>query len=198
MTLSRYLILLMFPVLASCDEYQPPDPGLLKGPYFSEQPHGENFSSAWAAIQHGGDDSYHMTTSDGVLRIERIGEEPWGQLVQRLSAEDLRGKTLEFSAELSGDLKKIKNPKERLANKTGLGVIVKGFPGSHRLRTLGKSILLTLTSESDLSAGEHDWKRHSIVFTVPEGATDIQVAIRMTNGGVLKARGPRLLVVEDG
>ncbi len=195
---SRSLILFLLPILASCGEYQPPDPGLLQSPYFSEQRHEEDFSPAWAAIQHGGDDSFHMTTSDGVLRIEKIGEEPWGQLVQNLSAEDLRGKKLEFSAELSGDLKEIENPADRLGNKTGLGVIVKGYPGSHRLRTLGKSILLTLTSESDLSEGKHDWKRHSIVFTVPESATDIQVAIRMTHAGVLKARGPRLVIAEDG
>lgn len=196
-------VLLTFALLAACSAYEPPDPGLIANPDFADESDAQSLGQPWLAAQHAGDRSYETRVSDGVLHIERIGSEPWGKTIQAVPADELKGRRAEFSVELAGTLEPVEDPsgiRDTLKGHrdTGLGVVVKGYRDDPRLRRLlGKSTLVTAESESGMEPGEHDWQRHRLVFDVPENATEIVVEIRMTLNGVLKARGPRLVAVED-
>lgn len=195
------LSLLMIAALPGCGnaDYQPPDPGLIQNPDFVDEQKADALGQPWLATQHSGDRSYVSTVSDGVLIIERIGPEPWGQVIQTVPAEPLRGKRAEFSVELAGDLKLANDPSGRWSNDTGLGVVVKGYR-NRSLSMLGKAELVRAKMNPGMQPGAHDWRRYKLVFDVPENATDVQVEIRLTLSGVLRARGPRLVPVggDDG
>lgn len=177
-------------------EYRAPDPGLLGNPVFASPEGGERIAPPWVATQHAGESSYRMTSRNGVLRIERIGNEPWGQLSQTVSAEGLKGRKVEFSVELSGELEPVEDPTGFWSGKTGLSVVINGYPDSGITRHRGKRILESIEMEPGLEPGTVEWRRHSLVFDVPEKATGLQVAIRLTLDGVLRARGPRLAAVD--
>lgn len=173
---------------------QPAEPGFIQNPLFADPSGGNGVGKPWATIQHAGEPSYLFTVRDGVLRIERVGSQPYGKVIQVLPAEKLRGKTLAFSAELSGNLEPLDNPSVPWADATGLEVIVKGYSGKKALRMLGKRVLLNATSEPGLTPGELDWTRQRVVFQVPEQATDVVVGIRLVLNGVLEARSPSLVI----
>lgn len=176
---------------------QATDPGLIVNPRFADTSGGDGVGEPWASIQHAGAPSYRFSAVDGVLRIERVGDQPNGRVVQVIPADGLRGKTLEFSAELSGNLEPIDTPSAPWADDTGLAVIVKGASKNPALRMLGKRVLLKAGSAPRLAPGKLDWTRYRVVFQVPEQATDIEVAIRLMLNGVLEARDPSLVVVEN-
>lgn len=189
-------------LLTACSAYAPPDSGLIANPTFAPDSGTDRVGEPWSSTQHGGDRSYRTTVSAGVLRIERIGPEPWGQTVQIVPAEDLRGRRAEFSVELAGDLEPVEGsvdlgPRRKGYSRTGIGVVVKGFRDDPKLRRLGTIMLEKIEHEPRLSPGEHDWERHRLTFDVPETATNIEVQIRLTRHGVLKARGPRLVAVGE-
>lgn len=178
------------PGLAGAETWVAPDPGLLRDANFDAALRGER--PGWGRSQHAGEPSSEVRFEPGMLRIERTGPEPWGQVRQRLDATGWVGSTLEFSAELSSTLQSSGNSP---VNGTGLGVRVMGYrPGMPRVA--GKSILLTADGEPELGPQHHPWTRQSVHFRVPEGATDIDVSIRLTLHGHLAARGPSLVVVE--
>lgn len=172
------------------------DPGLIVNPAFADAAGGNAIGSPWAAVQHGGESSYLFGARNGVLRIERVGTQPYGQVVQVLPAEKLRGKTVEFSADLSGELESINNPSVPWADHTGLSIIVKGYSTNPRMRMLGKRVLLESRSEPGLAPGSHDWTHCRVVVKVPEQATEIEVGIRLVLNGVLKARSPALVMLQ--
>lgn len=177
-------------------EYKAPDPGLLGNPAFAAAAGGEGVAPPWVALQHAGEPSYSISAENGVLRIERTGDEPWGQLSQSVSASQIKGGKAVFSVELAGELEPIEDPSGIWSGKTGLNVVVNGYPGSSVTRHRGKRILVNKSLEPGLEPGSHEWQRYRLVFDVPENATDLQVSIQLTLGGVLKARGPRLAAVD--
>jgi len=147
----------------------------------------------WGIHQHAGDTSYRLEVSEGTARIERTGLEPWGVLSQTLPADALVGKTLEWSAELSGELDDRYGPPFEA---TGLVVSVTGF-GPNDLPMMGTRHLLTLASEPGLPTGALTAERHRLRFQVPEGRElELRVGVQLTRGGVLQIRAPSLTVVE--
>ena len=167
-----------------------PDPGLLRDVTFDAKESGER--QAWGRSQHAGENSYRFHFESGVLRIERIGPEPWGQVKHRLDAEPLVGRTLEFSAELSGNFSE---SEQRQISKTGLSVRVLGYKAGIP-RIAGKSILVIAHGVPAIRPNCFGWTPQSVRFDVPEGATDIEVSIRLGIHGTLSVRGPRLVVIE--
>lgn len=85
------------PVLAGAETWVAPDPGLLRDANFDAAERGER--PAWGQSQHAGEPSYKIGFEPGMLRIERVGPEPWGQVRQRVDARSLAGSTMAFSAE---------------------------------------------------------------------------------------------------
>jgi hypothetical protein len=167
------------------------DPGLLRDSRF--EPESDSRPFAWVYTQHAGEESYKFEVEEGVLSITRIATQPWGQATQTVSAEGLEGVWVEFSAELSGSLVEPVRPE---LEPSGVGIRVLGFPpGTPRI--IGKSILATEVGEPPIAVGELSWTRQALRLLVPEGATEIEVAIRLGLGGVLHARRPSLLVLRD-
>lgn len=196
-------IMLAGSLLSACSPaadttYKAPDPGLVGNPRFEVREDGKRIATPWLASQHTGVLSFEYTSADEVLTIKRIDEQVWGHLSQRVDGAQLQGKTLEFSAELSGTLDKSYG--EPLGP-TGLGVIVHGRPADFPRSMPGRSILTTQYSEPALTEGTHEWQRHSIRFEVPPveqaNSIELELFIGLTLGGTLKARGPSLRVVTD-
>jgi len=167
-----------------------PDPGLLRDANFDAMQRGER--PVWGRSQHAGERSYRFVFNPGELQIDRIGPEPWGQVKQRVNAKPLAGQTLEFSAELSGTLSE---SGRRPIIPTGLSIRVLGYTAGMSPAIVGKSTLLIAGGEPELGPGQHDWTRQSVRFEIPEGATDIDVSIRLGMHGALSVRGPSLVVV---
>lgn len=168
-------------------------PGLIRDPLFALA--GESMPlQHWRLYQHAGDASYAMEIQQGEVRIKRIGVEPWGSIEQTLSADAWVGKTLEWSAELSGELGESRG---EAFDASGLSVTVMGF-GPSDLPMMGARHLLTLTSEPPLSTGPVAPQRYRIRFVVPEGRElELKVAVQLTRDGELRMRAPSLQVIEE-
>ena len=163
------------------------DGGLLLNPTFARGADGEIVS--WAFVQHTGQPSYRFDTDGRTLLIERVGRERWGQAIQTLPADGLAGRTLEFSAEIAGQLDDHSGPP---SSPTGVGVRISGMrPGMPA--ALGVAILSSLPGQPEIGVGRHDWTEQRVVFEVPESATEIQLSLRLTLDGTLRVRNPRLV-----
>lgn len=165
------------------DQWTPPDPGLLKDPTFDARERGER--RVWFESQHAGEKSFEFKAEDGILSITRIGIQPWGIARQTIKIADLAGKTLEFSADVSGEF--IESQREKM---DGTGLSIKVTQGNSR------RIMLMEDAEPALSVGTHDWQRQSVRFKVPEKAGKLQLGIFMGLDGTLRVRGPSLHIVE--
>lgn len=177
--------------------YQAPAPGLIANPQFSTRENGA-IAPPWAAFQHAGVNSYRYSSAQGVLTIQRIDEQVWGHLSQRIDATALQGKTLEFSADLAGTLD---TQYGEPLGPTGLQVTVHGKRADQPRSMLGRSILSSHGSEAGMTVGTHEWRRHSVRFEIPSieeaNSIEVEVAIGLTLGGALQVRGPSLHVVSS-
>lgn len=161
--------------------------GLVQNPGFDRGPDGA--IESWRFIQHAGRRSYSFESDNSILVIERIGPERWGQAIQTLSAAGRHGMTLEFSAEVSGDLDDASGAP---SSPTGLGVRISGLrPGMPAV--LGPSVLSAMSATPEIGPGKLEWTRQRVVFQVPEHATEIQLSVRLTLDGMLRIRNPRLV-----
>lgn len=164
-----------------------PAGGLLLNPAFERNADGA--IASWAFNQHAGERSYLFEIDDETLTIERVGSQPWGQAVQTLPAAGLFGRTLEFSAEVSG---RLGDESGAPITPTGLAVRISGLrPGIPA--ALGAAIFSTLPGEPAIGVGDHDWTVQRVVFEVPESATEIQLSLRLALDGTLRVRRPRLI-----
>lgn len=147
-------------------------------------------TSAWSFIQHAGERSYDWHAEDGVLTGRRVGPETDGHIAQTISAEELAGQKLRFSVELSGELEELVDAHTELS---GLQVHVHGVaPGMPR--AMGPGTLLALEGSPPLNAGKFGWMTQEVVFEVPQGATSMELSIRLGMNGFLRIRNPLLAV----
>ncbi|WP_151702561.1 hypothetical protein [Nitrincola alkalilacustris] len=147
----------------------------------------------WSTSQHSDHPSYVFSVDDGVLSIRRFDFEPWGQVAQRLDATPFAGKRLEFVVELSGEFDlSYGEPIEP----TGISVVLRGLDEDIRYRMLGSQILKTPYASIGEFEGGMEWQPLSLVFDVPPLATELEVFVRMSLGGELRARNPRLTLVD--
>lgn len=169
------------------------EPGLIADPQFEVV--GDNLPLRhWRLFQHAGDASFSMDVGAGEVRLRRFGVEPWGTIEQTHSVDSLVGKTLEWSAELSGELGESRGEP---FDSSGLSVSVMGF-GPNDLMMMGARHLLTLSSDPPLSTGPVERRRYSIRFVVPEGSElELKVALQLTRDGELRMRAPSLRVIEE-
>lgn len=171
------------------------DGGLLKDPGFAIPGELEEHPlQHWHLTQHAGEASYELRFGGSMIKLLRVGSEPWGVLQQHLDGSDFAGKTLEFSAELAGDLDDDWGPPIQA---TGLTVTVLGF-APQDVPMMGKRHLLVQGADPGLPAGAIDWQRHSIRFEVPEGRElELLVGVMLTRGGELRIRNPSLQVIAE-
>lgn len=163
------------------------DGGLLINPGFEREANGR--IGAWAFGQHAGERSYSFDIDENTLVIKRVGPEPWGQVIQILPAAGLAGRTLEFSAEVSGQFS---DESGAPISPTGVGVRISGMRADLPA-ALGDAILYTHHGAPALGVGDHGWTVQRVVFEVPEIATEIRLSFRLTMDGKLHVRNPRLV-----
>ncbi|HKL50006.1 MAG TPA: hypothetical protein VJ908_02465 [Wenzhouxiangellaceae bacterium] len=147
-------------------------------------------TSAWSFIQHAGERSYDWDAEDGVLTGRRVGPETDGHIAQTIAAQDLAGKKLRFSVEISGELEELLDDHNELS---GLQVHIHGVaPGMPR--AMGPGTLLALEGSPPVNAGKFGWMTQEAVFDVPQGATSMEMSIRLGMNGSLRIRNPVLAV----
>lgn len=171
---------------------EPAQPSLLLDPAFTEGEAPENLKH-WRLYQHAGERSYVLSIEDGAATLERVGIEPWGQITQTLPADAYAGKTLEWSAELEGELDdRYGEPFQA----SGLSVSVTGL-GPGDLPMMGARHLLTQSTDPGLPAGVLERGRQRLQFVVPAGSElKLQVSVILTRGGYLRVRNPQLRIVD--
>lgn len=165
------------------------DTNLLTDPGFATL--GQGNQRHWVMTQHAGEQSYQVSAEDGVMILERIASESWGQVYQRLDAMPLRGKILEFRAEVRGEFLRTG---EAAGSHTGIGYQIKGLrPGLPRV--LGAAILITRYAEPGLMPEDREWTTQTIRFEVPDNATSLEVSLMLGRWGKLYTRKPRLVEI---
>lgn len=177
--------------------YVMPSAGLIQNQTFTMDGAGRLLN--WNMLQHAGARSYSMTSHNQVLALERVGEEPWGAVSQSFKRKNLKallGKTLEFSADISGSFT---NEYGDPIKPVSLSVLVEGFPYGAK-RMLGAQTLFSKNVPVASSAVTLDWQRYHIRFDMPAEkgveVTAVELLLMTTLGGVMKIRGPSLRILE--
>lgn len=153
---------------------------------------GRRAKPIWVSSQHAGEISYRFTSDEGVMSMERYGAEVGGQLFQTPNVMALRGKELEFSAELRATFAPGQEDDEA---HNGLGVNIRGVkPGFTPV--LGTVLLLMEYAEPGLTQSSEEWVEQTIRFTVPDNATALEISINLGWMGTLEVRNPALVEVE--
>ena len=186
---SGIALIMAFLLLAGCGNDS--EQNLLLNPAFERDADGE--IASWSFNQHTGERSYLFEIDGDTLVIERVGRERWGQAIQTLPATGLAGRTLEFSAEVSG---RFGDQSGAPTSPTGVGVRISGVrPGMPA--ALGAAILSSLSGAPPIGVGQHSWTVQRVVFEVPDAATEIQLSLRLTLDGTLRVRKPRLVELKN-
>lgn len=134
-------------------------------------------SKHWTGIQHAGERSFVPSIEAGVLRIEKVGTQPWYIYRQRIKPGDLGGKLMAFTAELQLDLQK--------PEASGMARDGGGLQLTVRTRN-GQAYSAEFPHEPHI--GETDWFTAQLVVRIPKNAAIIEPAFRHQADGVLNAR----------
>ena len=132
----------------------------------------------WQLSQHTGPRSFQLTPVDGVVRIERIGDEPWMLLQQTVKDERLKGATLVYRIEMKGEGLEGHfgfEPKAGVYTRIGTGGRAKLAPQSPNL-------------------GDWEWQTFEERIPLPSAVDRVQVGLVHQTGGVLLARNPSLVI----
>ena len=132
----------------------------------------------WQLSQHTGPKSFQLTPSDGVLRVERIGDEPWMLLQQTVKDERFKGATLVYRVEMKGEGLEGNfgfEPKAGVYTRIGTGGRAKLAPQSPNL-------------------GDWEWQTFEEHIQLPSAVDRIQVGLVHQTGGALLARNPSLVI----
>jgi hypothetical protein len=141
----------------------------------------------WQFSEHAAGKSFEYGASDGILTIDQQGIEPWGMVKQTVNAKPLRGRLVEFTADLKLDLTQPTQPH--------------GFKLGGGLSITAKSnnkLQLSSTMDHQPHMGKHDWFNARLVAPLPRQMNFLQVGFLHQAGGVMQVRNPSLRVVADG
>ncbi len=163
---------------------------LIKDPYFSVQKDGGGLAH-WLSTQHGGENSYKYSTENGEFTVERVGEQPGFLFRQRVDIVKSEENKLAFYAELEFDLSV--SPATLRLSPPGGGLAFTAWSGKGGR---GKPLLdASLLNEPKL--GKLEWHPVQIVVSIPQETRSVEVGFRLEANGVLKARNPRLQIVDE-
>lgn len=141
----------------------------------------------WQFSEHAAGKSFEYGIKDGVLTIEQQGIEPWGMVKQTVNSKPLRGRLVEFKAELKLDLTQPAQP-HGFTLGGGLSITAKS---NNRLQ-------LSSAMDHEPHMGKHDWFSARVVTPMPRQMNFLQVGFLHQAGGTMQVRNPSLRVVADG
>lgn len=137
----------------------------------------------WSFKQHAGVRAYEFKLDDSAadgkrsMRVKRMQKQVWGQVEQNVPADDLIGKTVEFTVQARGEA----------VGKRGFSVGLGGFAGSTMLQHV----------QSERVTGTSDWSKYTLRIEVPEGSTQVTVALTLNDEGTVWLDDARLRVVKS-
>ena len=187
----------LVPLVSGCDmgTEQVPNCGYISGnvladPQFSalDAPRKERF---WRYSQHAENIAFSYDAKNGTLTFIKTGAEPWALLSQTLDAEALRGKRVEFSANLKLDLSE---PNDAHVLGHGGGLVLLG----RQVDENGSKIRLSSSLEHEPRMGTHDWQRVTVVEDVPKRISHLYAGFLHRADGTIRVRDPALRVVTAG
>ena len=136
----------------------------------------------WIYTQHAGEKSFGVRIDQGVLKIVRIGPEPWMVYRQRVPLSSTPAQRLRFSAELKGE--------------------ILFTPPDHTWEHVA-GLYLQLRPSAYASVAEHlpnqgvwEWQEVAIEIDVPIYTTHAFVGFTHQGGGTLWARNPSLVLLD--
>lgn len=137
----------------------------------------------WTFKQHAGVRAYEFALDDSAIdgkrsmRVKRLQQQIWGQVEQNIPADDLIGKTVEFTVKARGEA----------VGKRGFRVGLGGFAGSTMLQHV----------KSERVIGTSDWHKYTLRIEVPEGSTQVMVGVTLDDEGTIWLDDARLRVVKS-
>lgn len=142
----------------------------------------------WAAIRHAGDESYDFALDSGQkqsgtrsVRIERIGPEPYGTIMQVIDAAALAGRTVRLSARVRTD---------------GIPASGRGSAGLVLTAMRGSSIVAHEFMKKTRLRGTGDGKRVSIELAMPARTTRLEAGATLEGDGTAWVDDFELEVIE--
>ena len=178
--------------LGACTEApdRAPENCAVKGPNFIADPQFATFgaprsSRKWHVSQHATSESFKYAVTKDVLMIEQIGVEPWAIVTQSPDPESVRGKTLQFSAELKLDLTE---PEAAHGFKLGGGLVL--------LAKRNGKILVNSNMDHEPHMGVSDWFSATIVVKIPAKTDYLRLGFINQAGGSIRVRNPSLRQID--
>lgn len=153
----------------------------------------------WVAKQHAGEQAYRVSYTDGVLTIDKQGEQHWFTLTQSLDVEALAGQPLCFEADVKMSMY-IADPPNRLKEGAGLFVNVMSKGTSSRnylVKTKPSRVVFSSVLKNQPILGKHDWMKTGVAFTVPDDAKQMTLGFMHSADGEIAFRRPQLLMSES-
>lgn len=141
----------------------------------------------WHASEHAAGGTFKHEAEDGVLRIRKIGKEPWFLVSQSIDTKALARKTIAFSAEVKLNLREPEH-KHGFGYGGGLSVLAKR----------GGKLVVNSTLEHEPNFGKHDWTPVEVVFKLPANTSYLRVGFIHQAGGNIEIRNPELYIVKSG
>ena len=138
----------------------------------------------WRYAQHAGEKSFAISSIDGVMQIERISGQPWMLLRQTVESSDFAGATVQFSAELKGDV-----PAEPRLH---------GFEHKAGLYLNIGNRKDPVSADHEPNSGVWDWQKVSVNKVVPAGESSVHIGFLHQSGGTLWVRNPMLTISDCG
>lgn len=130
----------------------------------------------WVFVQHAGPKSYAFALDKNTfhggtqsLRIENIGQEPYGLAQQKIPAIALQGKKIILSAWL----------KTENVDGVGAGLSMRAMSGG----TIGAYNFMG----NELVRGTQAWKHYSITLDIPETTSDLEIGVMLQGKGIVWA-----------
>ena len=162
---------------------------LVNAGFESTKPGIQGAPDGWWKLQHAGPESYAFTldtanprSGERSMRVANIGPEPFGTILQKVSATPYRGRTLRFAAWI--------RTQEVKGNPYGAGAGLKlhalrsGYPIAH------------VSMRNDAVSGTTGWARHELVLKVPNAADTIEVGLNLFGPGTAWLDDAELAVVD--
>jgi hypothetical protein len=144
--------------------FESSEPGILGAP------------AGWFAFQHAGPPSYAFTLDTGTahsgsrsLRIDSVGPEIYGAIVQRVPATAYRGRTLRYSVWMKTRAVAGHGPG------TGAGPTMQPYAGGYPVGGIEFA--------DALLSGTHDWTRLEVSLAVPPNADSLEIGVKLGGRG---------------